>query len=293
LKASFDLDKTQVEITTNGIKTDFEPYGYFLNDASNYRLSKRVTVLETTVVSKLKGKKSVHFGDSITGNYSAPVDYPTYIANATGLEVYNVGVGGTRMAYDGTYTNYDPFCMVKIVDALVSGDWTEQNAAYPNLTLQAKSQIDRLKTINLSTIDYATIWFGANDYTGTGRIENEANSKDITYYAGATRYVLEKLLTNYPQLKILLITPMYRDRLNTGDGLNTDDNSYKGFYMYQYADKIVEIAKKYHIPVLNMHDTSGINKFTAATYLEDGLHPSLTGRQLLGSKIAGELLRSY
>jgi lysophospholipase L1-like esterase len=272
----------------------------FKTTAKNVKLESGLTVEDKMASidsllskSKLAGKKSVHFGDSITGNYNPPEDYPSYVANITGLNALNVGVGGTRMAYDGTYTTYDAFCMVKIVDALVANDWTTQDSARTGLTIQGKAQADKLKTVNLATTDLITIWFGTNDYTGSKGLENASDSKDITYFGGAARYVLEKLLSNYPNLKILLITPMFRNRLNTGDGINSDDSPYRGFYMYQYADKIVEIGKQFHIPVLNLHDNSGVNKYTATTYLEDGLHPSLVGRQMLGSKIASGLLSSF
>ena len=53
----------------------------------------------------LYGKKIVNFGDSIFGNYKAPLDISSFLAEYTGATVYNVGFGGTRMSSHAEYWN--------------------------------------------------------------------------------------------------------------------------------------------------------------------------------------------
>ena len=58
----------------------------------------------------LSNKKIANLGDSIFGNFRAPEDISSFIAEATGAEVYNLGFGGCRMSVH-SLPHFDKFCM--------------------------------------------------------------------------------------------------------------------------------------------------------------------------------------
>ena len=80
----------------------------------------------------LEGKTIVNFGDSIFGlNSGTGTEVSAVLANITGATVYNSGYGGCRMASylkaDGSINEpWDAFSMYRLVDAIVSGDFSYQ-----------------------------------------------------------------------------------------------------------------------------------------------------------------------
>ena len=226
----------------------------------------------------LSGKKMVMFGDSIT-EFS---NFDEIIAQRTGMTVYNCGFGGCRMSRHND-ANYDVFSMTTIAESVASGDFTAQDTA--NIVTQFPT-LDTLKSIDFNTIDYVSIGYGTNDFTGgitLGALEDIATRDRFN---GAIRLVIERLLTAYPHLKIFFITPLFRARQAPGDGLDSDNNSNGNWYLKEYSDTIIEVAKSRHLPVLNFHDESGINIYNHEIYFGDGLHPNQTGYNFLGNKIA-------
>jgi lysophospholipase L1-like esterase len=230
--------------------------------------------------SVLANKTIVCFGDSIT----ARGYYQQNITAKTAMIAPNVGFGGTRMAFH-TDPNYDAFSMCRLADAIVSGDWSAQDAAAPLIADEAP--LATLKGINFSTVDCISFFYGTNDFSGGINIGSITDVNKTTFY-GAYNYTLDKLLTEFPSLKIVLFTPMFRNVVGSIDGNNSDDYpNGDGVYLKEYADAVVAIAKKWHIPCYSMYDNSGINKYNANTYLSDNLHPNALGGDFIGRRMAG------
>lgn len=269
-------------------------------DATNIEIiDKRIdeklsTASGTSTSNKLLGKTLVCFGDSLIGNYNPPTDIPTHIANLTGMTVYNQGYGGSRAVSHSTV--YDPFSFYRLVDAIVSGDFSTQEAQLNNgVPAYYADRIAQLKTIDFNTVDFIIFNHGTNDWSNTGLPLDEGGiEKPATSFGAAIRYCIDKLLTAYPHLKILPVTPIWRARIVNGDGLETDNNANTvGIYLWQYAEKTMEVAKEFHLPSLDAYYTTGINTKNAHIYLEDGLHLNETGRELLANKIAQKILLEY
>lgn len=141
------------------------------------------------------------------------------------------------------------------------------------------------KDVNLNNVQYLQIWFGNNDLSGDIHLGSNG-SEDTTTFKGALQYGIRRLSETYPNLKIIVITPMFRLFL----GGNSDDtpNANRGLYLRDYVQAAEEVAKINHVPCLNMNDKSGINKFNHTTYYSDGLHPYLpAGREAVAHKLAG------
>lgn len=214
--------------------------------------------------SALAGKKIAVFGDSI----SAPANgYVTMLANATGAEVINGAVGGSRVLDRADSDSFGKYKvdLQNIVDGLITTgyDWSTQesySSATPNVL--------NYKNMDLSNTDAAIIWIGTNDY-GT--------NVNIADFETAVEDVLDKLTSNYPDLKIILASPIYRARGAAGDGRHSDAYpNTQGDYLREFGEVFKTLSKDYvNVTFLDLYNTSGITKFSNEKYdyLEDGLHP--------------------
>ena len=257
--------------------------------------------------TRLAGKTMANFGDSITG--MGMRSYAENIQKNTGITTINLGIGGAKMA-NKSNTDIDVLSMAETMKAITTPgfDWSRQDA-YAQSSGQAAivEHVKNMKALDLANTDYASIWFGTNDFTSNVVLDNAQNQYDVTTFGGALRYSLDKLLEANPDLKIMLITPMYRDRQikqsdnpYIADGKNSDDYpNGAGVYLTQYGDKIKEIAANYgaNVMVIDMYEKSGINRYNHQNYFYDGLHPQgnpeSVGNRLLGSKFADFIVRNF
>lgn len=166
----------------------------------------------------LPNKKIVNFGDSIFGNFRDNTSVSSNISAITSAEVINVGFGGCRMS-KRSGTTWDAFSMCNLATAVANQDFSYQENAINNSEWSDKptyfnNTLNILKNIDFSNIDYITISYGTNDYTAGVILDNEENNLDINTFAGALRYSIETLLTAYPNLRILIGSPIFRLWLN-------------------------------------------------------------------------------
>ena len=249
----------------------------------------------------LLGKTVVCFSDSITGNYRSGDNYPYQIEQKTGALVYDVGFGGCKMELandSNAYTN--PFSMVSLADAIVSesaNKWDEQdeNASSFAASGMVLARLNILKNINFANVDIVTIAYGTN---GIGLpLENENDPLDTYSYAGATRYAIKTLLTKYPHLRIVLLTPIYRWYSATSD--DGDTHQISGQTLLDRVNKLLEVGAEIKIPTIDLYHTLGINKYNYTGYFgdddetADGTHINSFGREQMGLRIAGELNRLF
>ena len=216
--------------------------------------------------SKFKGKKLITVGDSITegvGASNKEVTYPGYLKNKYGLNVVNVGIAGAT--------------------------WANYNDGRDNISI-----IHQVDNTDFTDADFVTIFAGTNDFgrTNGDTIGNTTDTETNTV-KGAMNYVFNKILTQNPRVKIAVITPMWRQRLASGDNKDSDTNTILGQYLIDYVKAIEEQAKYNHIPCLNLYETCLINKYNYSTYLSDGLHPNDKGYELLADKIHSFLESVY
>ena len=252
------------------------------------------TIEEQQTPSILSGKTCVCFGDSITGNYAKLFDYPSVIAAKTGMTVVNGGFGGCRMAKHPS-DMYDAYSMYRLADSVASGDWSVQDAvadavAEAGSPMYAADHINELKALDWNKVDIVTILFGANDFTGGVGLESDSDPLSTTHYKGAARYSIEKLLTAYPKLRIVLLSPLYHYKTVDGETVDTDTYTSGGNKMSDFIEALEEVAKEYKLPFLDMYNTLGINKLNRKDMLPDGAHPSSAGIERIGESISARLM---
>lgn len=241
------------------------------------------------LIAPLKGQKVVNFGDSIFGNYQANsgenMSISAMIAERTGMTAYNAGFGGCRMAQHPT-SYWDAFSMYRLADSIASGDWSLQETALTdggsNLPDYFPSTVAMLETIDWTEIDIITIGYGTNDFTGN---ITEQDFKD------ALSDSIETILTAYPNLKILVVSPMYRWYDNDDSDTHTNSNNDK---LTDFCDWCKEEAELYHVPYVDTYTTLGINSINKLVYFfsTDGTHPNVNGRWLRANRISAKLLET-
>lgn len=248
--------------------------------------------------TSLTGKKIVNFGDSIFGNFRDTTSVSSNIADITGATVYNVGFGGCQMS-DRSDEGWKAFSMCNLATAVASQDFTTQDAAIANppsgMPSYFATHLATLKSIDFSTVDIVTIAYGTNDYTAGDQLDNSSNLKDIATFAGALRYSIETLLTAYPNLKIVIGTPIFRLWLNgTTVEYTSDTKTYGGnFTLIDMTEKVKEVGEDYHCQVIDAYNDFGVNQYNWQRIFDstDTTHPNATGRALLGRLYGVELLK--
>ena len=240
------------------------------------------------------GKKIVNFGDSIFGQTRPPKDVSTYLANKTGATVYNAGFGGCEMSTHAD-SNYNPFSMCNLADAIASGTWTTQESAASASGMPAyfAETVTMLKSLDFSTIDIITIAYGTNDWNNSSPLDNGGNS-NMAYFADALRHSIETLLTAFPQLRIFICTPIYRWWMDSQgqftDDSNTRVNPTTNTKLTDFVAKTIEVAEEYQLPYINDYEI-GMNRYNRSYYFysTDGTHPKPEGNKLIADNIASKI----
>lgn len=240
-------------------------------------------------------KTMVAFGDSVTefGNY------PGIVAENTGMTVHNMGFKGTRLAYH-PYSAYDEFSLTRIVDAIISQDFSEQDKAIQedrNYSIAFKEHFEQLKNIDFNTVDLVSVLIGTNDYMGNQAgvvsLGNPTDNTPETFY-GAINYFVQTMQENYPHIELIFITPTWRmNHENLGGESAAVQPNARENYLIEFVDVIIERGHHYGIPTLDLYRTSGLNEENHATFFEDHVHPNDQGFELIGNTVTHFLIDTY
>ena len=219
----------------------------------------------------------VAFGDSITGMFGYATSYPEMITRMSDdINSINVGFSGTQVT-DHSNANYKAFSFNKLVDSIISEDWTLQDNAIANISsAYYVEHLETLKNVDFKNIDYVSLFYGTNDWGSSVMLE----TMKTVYIESIT-----KLLTAFPHLKLIVISPYWR-AITNGKDSNVDANS-NNEYLYEFSDAIEELAKKnFNCPTINLYHTLGANVITNRYFTQDGTHPTFRTRE----KIAKDLI---
>ena len=243
----------------------------------------------------------VFLGDSVIGN-EGNVSVVQTVGTELGLRAFNGAFGGSSMAVmdekDWGSMTHTQWCMACIAESIAYGDWQNQKAsmAYAEyyrgygmyMPEYFKDRVDALTKIDFSQVEILVIEHGTNDYNGGYTLDNQEDLYDISTFGGALRYSLRLLQESYPDMKIVLITPIY-----CAFGDNLEQNCYEadfgGGTMSDYVELEKEIAAEYGVICIDAYTNSGINEENSKKYLSDGVHLTDEGARLLSNYLAEEL----
>lgn len=165
---------------------------------------------------------------------------------------------------------------------------------YGVVTMEERSVITQVKNTAFEDNDIAVVFAGTNDFKlGTCPIGNNTDMKDTTF-KGSLNLVIKGIFESNPSVKILLVTPMFRARMDAGDGRDSDSTKINSRYLSDYATAILDIAKINHVPVLDMMNEGLINKYNYNKWLgDDGLYLNDDGQSYFATRLYDRLLGLY
>lgn len=213
---------------------------------------------------KLKGKKVVFLGDSITAGYGASCvenGYVSVFGKISGADVRNYGIGGTRIARQ------------------------KQPSCEPTHDLDFVQRVDDMD----EDADIVAVFGGTNDYGHGDAPLGTFESRDVYTFYGAMHTLCQKLINKYPKAVIFFITPLHR--LNESMQLN-ERGIRNVAPLAVYVDIIKEVARYYSLPVLDLYAMSGMQPevdIIRELYMPDGLHPSDAGAEIIAQRLVGFL----
>ena len=236
----------------------------------------------------LMGKKILCLGDSIFGTKNTEVS--EFFKSITKANVYNCALGGTRMAQHEE--GWDNWSMYRFAYSIANNDWTiqENGLSHTNVPPFAEERLAFIKTLDFNDIDVITINHGTNDWSGSITLDNDSNPLDTTTYMGALRYSVETILTAYPHLKIVVLSPCWRYWKDSDGNFTNDSNTRTntlGEALVSYVSKGKEVAESYQLDWVDLYHI-GFNKLTASIYFPstDTTHPNNTGRLAIAKKMS-------
>ncbi len=243
----------------------------------------------------------VFLGDSIIGN-EGNYSVVELVGEILGKKVYNGAFGGSSLSINsehkwGSFVD-NRWCMARLAEAIVYDDWQGQLAtmsyaeSYKETNLQQLSyfdaRMDGLSDIDFQNVDILVIEHGTNDYNAGKELDNPENSYDIDTFGGALRNSLRLLKEKYPEMQIVLVTPLYCE---FGDELDKPcySTDLGNGTLDVYVELEQEIAKEFGVICIDAYHESGIWEENAKEYLSDGLHLSDKGVFLISEFLAKEL----
>lgn len=249
-----------------------------------------IQAITSANVSPVKNKKVVCFGDSLFGMYRGTDSAPYYVAQECGADVINVGFGGCRMSVHPS-NGYAQFSMWALAKAVAEQDFTAQDTYASSGSDYFESQLNVLENIDFSTVDYAVIHYGTNDFQGNVPLDDATGSTDYNTICGALRYSLEKLMTAYPQMQILVSLPVFRYWTDNGTTIYSDEKTNSnGITLPEVCMALNNVCYDYGVPVIDGYRGLSVNSHNAATYYTDGTHHNLAGRERFGRYIGKNII---
>lgn len=197
-------------------------------------------------------------GDSITqGFYSkdgkligiTTYNYTYYVGIINNYEVTNYGVGGSGYVHNATVDD----------------------------KLNAKDKVD---TIDFSECDLATLAWGVNDWHYNCKIGDISSStKGDGTMVGNMIYCIEKILTDNPKCKIVVILPQnasaFGGDIESNWGLGTSLET--SGTLQNVIDAQISVCEYYGIQYIDQTKSGIVNRFNIKSLLPDGLHPAEDG----------------
>ena len=241
------------------------------------------------------GKVGVGFGDSImegygvlTQNVIPTKDCISIMSKLLNVPIYNGGIAGAKLS-DNSYCSF-----VDVVDSIVNNDWTTFKTEMYRLISDnpvmssVANQYAKIRALDFDNVDFLVIAYGTNDWAGGNILDNPNSPMNKGTILGALRYCVSTLLTAYPNLKLYVFTPCYRDHLGTNQDQTSDTyvNPTSGLTLPEVCDGIAQCCKELHIPCKNMYYESNLNQYTRDEYLSDYVHRNEKGYKLLGEQYA-------
>lgn len=260
---------TRIEYIAKAVRPDLCEVYVSNSYLTSSGLRERTQWYQTNTVkrSRFEGMNLHLFGDGVCyglGSSDIPtLSFPALLSSKYGINVINHALGDATL---GVYND----------------DYLEE-----------RSVIKQIENTELSYGDFAIIFAGGEDYkSGIAKLGNNADINDHTY-KGALNTCIQKLLAKKPDIKIMVISPIFRARLDADDFRNSDDTPINELYLRDYSNAMKDACDYSHIPFFDLHSQCMINKYNFVSYLSDRLYLNDAGHEMISTKIFSALNYFY
>lgn len=204
------------------------------------------------------------------------------------------------------YSNIYYYDLLKLNDGcnlLIDGKggtgYTMGSGSYLNFTNRMDNYPQNYKPNYIIYFGGTNDWFNAEtNQIPLGTIDDVAGSRS---FVGYVKYTLEKTIRLYTSSKILVLTPIRRNRGVNYNGkiVNSTTDGYRNT-LDEYCEMLIKIANSYGIATVDLYNQCGLNPkntynktyyFTRPDEIEDDTHPNFRGQQALYPPIKEGLKR--
>lgn len=168
-----------------------------------------------------------------------------------------------------------------------SSGWVVHPSATPNHedTYNSRQKVD---SINFANYDLVTLSWGTNDYyTGAtlGSMVTSTSGDDTV--VGNMMYCINKILTDNPEIKIVILGPINRAQSGTAQtnyALGQQNSS--GYTMQNLIDMMKTVCTYYGIQFIDQTQGGVVNRVNILNVLPDRCHPYESYYKVIGKYIA-------
>ena len=208
---------------------------------------------------ELKNKRIVFLGDSITEGYGTSSEEKTFhqlLKEKYQLSLAsNCGVGGTRIA-------------------------RQINPSYAN---PRHDLYFRLRaTVMPKDADIVIVFGGTNDSGHGDAPFGDIDSTNDYTFNGALNNLIKQLKQDYPNSKIIFLTPIHR--LWENECMNNS-----GYILKDYVNAIITATKRHNVGLIDLFNELELDPHDE-TLVPDGLHPNDSGHKILADFIGKKLI---
>lgn len=242
--------------------------------------------------------KVVCLGDSNFGNVRDETGIISRLECKLNTKILNGAFGGsTLVTKEGKRTEYQGvLSMYNLAISICNHNFGVQKASIDTLNRSSKTEnyvetLDELANVNFDAVELLIIEHGVNDYLSGVPIKNGDDLYDTSTFTGTLRSVINMLRKEYPQMRIVLVTPSYCSPTAADETYRyCDETDYGGGYLEEYVNAELEVADELGVEIIDLYHTMDINQENFDTYLYDGLHFNEYGREIVADILAECLL---
>lgn len=240
-----------------------------------------------------RGWDVVVMGDSIIGKGRGDGSVDEYFEKYSGMTMVNGAFGGNCASVGEHADRYsyheESINLYNLAKAACYRDFGVQwadLAASQTKVAYFEEALSELSAADLNQTRILLLAFGTNDYTTGRKLDDPDDPYNVKTYGGALRYAVELFQETYPDLKVVLVTPLF---CHLSERENCFGEDFGGGTLDQYAEKEKEIAAEYGLDVIDVLEDVGINETNYEDYLEDGMHLNEAGRELYARFLAEKI----
>ena len=231
-------------------------------------------------------------GDSLFCNENGERNLAEILESKLDCEMLNCSIGGTCASKlnDGGEPDYysDKLCFYNISNIICTGNKASVSDNVRRLSAAINDGFQKAKLLagtNFDKEEILIVNYGVND--AHLRVPAVSNVKyDEFTYAGAIRCGIERIVHEYPDLKIILPEVTYSTLIYYGERDDYFDQVTEE-YRTAYNAELKKLADEYeNVYYFDFSESNEINKDNYDQYLSDGIHLNDAGKEVYASALA-------